>query len=205
MQAHQLRKLVRRWTIPVIILTLLGAAVAYAFSKSLTPIYQAKGDVLVVAGPGQSGVGGLNINAQQATTTAAILLTEPPLLQAVIDSSHLNETVDTLAKRVTATPQTNTELVDVLVQDPSPTRAAQIDNALMTAYAAQVTQQNTVRINQAGATLQAGITQVQAAITQENQELAAAPRTQDTTVLRDTISGNTTLLTQLTLSYSSFK
>jgi non-specific protein-tyrosine kinase len=205
MQAHQLRKLVRRWTIPVIVLAILGAAVAYAVSKSLTPIYEAKGDVLVVAGPGQAGVVGLNLNAQQATTTAAILLTEPPLLQTVIDSNHLNETADTLSKRVTATPQTNTELVDVFVQDPSPPRAAEIDNALMNAYVAQVTQQNSARISQAGATMQAGITQVQATITQENQQLAAAPRTQDTTALRATISGNTTLLTQLTLSYSNFK
>ena len=189
----------------MIVLTFLGAAVAYAVSKSLTPIYEAKGDVLVVAGPGQAGVAGLNLNAQQATTTAATLLIEPPLLQSVIVSNKLNETVDALAKRVTATPQSNTELVDVLVQDPSATRAAQIDNALMNAYAAQVTQQNSARINQAGAALQAQITQVQATITQENQALASAPRSQDATALRATISANTALLTSLTLNYSSFK
>jgi hypothetical protein len=47
MQPLQLRKLVRKWTIPVIALTFLGAVVAYLVSRSLTPIYEAKGDVLV--------------------------------------------------------------------------------------------------------------------------------------------------------------
>ena len=206
MQPHQLRKLVRKWTIPVIGLTFLGAIVAYVVSRSLTPIYEAKGDVLVVAGPGQTANINLNLNAQEATTTAATLLTEPPLLRAVIDSTKLNETVDALAKRVTATPQSNTELVDVLVQDPSATRAAQIDNTLMNTYVAQVTKENTDRVNQEGAALQTQINQVQATITQENQELATAQHNgQDTTALQATVSANTALLTQLTLNYSSFK
>jgi succinoglycan biosynthesis transport protein ExoP len=206
MQPHQLRKLVRRWTIPVAALTVLGAVIAYLVSRSLTPIYEAKGDVLVVAGPGQTAGISLNLNAQQVTTTAATLITEPALLQQVGDANHLNETVDALAKQITATPQTNTELVDVVVADPSAVRAAAIDNALMNAYVAQVTQQNTSRINQAGAALQAQITQVQATISQENGQLATAQHAgQDTTALRSSISANTALLTELTLNYSSFK
>lgn len=54
MQPHQLRKLVRTWSLPVLALAVIGAVVAYLVSKSLTPIYEAKGDVLVVAGVGQN-------------------------------------------------------------------------------------------------------------------------------------------------------
>jgi succinoglycan biosynthesis transport protein ExoP len=204
MQPHQLRKLVRRWAIPVAALMVLGAVIAYLVSRSLTPIYEAKGDVLVVAGPGQTAID-ITLNAAEVTTTAATLLTEPPLLQKVIDALRLNETTDSLAREITALPQTNTELVDVLVRDPSATRAAQIANALMGAYVAQVTQANTDRVNQEGAALQTQINQLQAAIAQENQQLGTAPKGQDTTALRAAISGNNALLTSLTLNYSTFK
>ncbi len=205
MQPRQLRKLIRRWAILVVALTVLSAIAAYLVSRSLTPMYEAKGDVLVVAGPGQVVTGDVSLNAAQVTTTAATLLTEPPLLQKVIDTIGLRESTEALARQVTAVPQTNTELVDVTVLDSSPTRAAQIANVLMEAYVAQVTQQNTARVNQQGAALKAQIDQAQATITQENQQLAAAPKGQDTTALRASISFANSLLTQLTLNYSSFK
>jgi capsular polysaccharide biosynthesis protein len=119
MQPHQLRKLARKWTLPVLALALIGAVVAYLVSKSLSPIYEATGDVLVVAGPAQPAGVNLNLNAGQATATAARLVTEPPLLQKVIDQTGMNETTDQLAKNVSAAPQTNTELVQVSVRDPS--------------------------------------------------------------------------------------
>ena len=207
MHPTQARKLVRAWTLPVVALVLLGAAVAYVVSKSLTPIYPAKGALLVVAAPNASaGASSLNINATQATTTAATLLTTPPLLQQVIDNLHLNVSVEVLAQEVVATPQSNTELVDVVVNDASPTTAAQIDNAIMTTYVAQVTDQNTQRINQAGAALQAQIADVQATLGQEQQELASAQKAKkDTAALRATISSNAGLLTQVTLDFNSFK
>ena len=207
MNPARLKKLVRRWALPVLALTVLGAVLAFLVSKSLTPVYEATGDVLVVGGPNQSATtNDLALNATQATTTAASLLTEPPLLQQVITSLHLQLAPDTLAKEVTATPKPNTELVDVTVRDPSAVRAAQVANAVMTTYVAEVTNQNAQRINQGGAALEAQIAAVQSAINQEQQQLAAAEHAnQDTTALRANISSNTALLTQLTLNYSSFK
>jgi succinoglycan biosynthesis transport protein ExoP len=207
MNPNRLKKLVRKWTLPVAALAVLGAVVAYLFSKSLTPIYEARGSVLVIAGPSQAaGSGGLNLNATQATTTAATLMTEPPLLQKVIDTLHLNMTESGLNHVVTATPENNTELVDVFVRDPDPILASQITNAIMTTYVAQITTQNTQRISQAGAALQAQITQVQNNLNQEQQDLATAQKAgQDTAPLRATIAANSALLQTLTVNYSSFQ
>jgi succinoglycan biosynthesis transport protein ExoP len=205
MQPNQLRKLVRRWTIPVVALTVLGAVVAYLLSKSMTPLYEAKGDVLVVAGPGQTASANLNLSAAQVTTTAAALMIAPPVLQKVIDSLQLGVTTDALARQITTSPQNNTELVDVLVRDPSAVRAARIDNAVMKTYVAQVTQQNTDRVSQAGAALQVQIDQVRAAIAQEDNDIATAQgKNQDTTALRAALSANQALLSQLTLNYSVY-
>ena len=56
MQPDQLRKLTRKWAIPIIVVTILGAAASYLVSKRLTPMYAAMGKVLVVAGPGSPEV-----------------------------------------------------------------------------------------------------------------------------------------------------
>ena len=207
MQAQQLRKLVRKWALAVAALTVVGAVVAFAASKAMTPVYTAKGEVLVVAGVGQSGSASsadVSVNATEATTTAATLLTSPPLLQSVINSAHLNEPVSTLAGNVGAVPEVNSELVALSVTDPSPARAAMIDNAIMNAFVAEITKQNTDRIDQASAALQAQISQVQAQLQQDEQQLASASSSA-ATALRQQIADETALLTPLELNYSAFR
>jgi polysaccharide biosynthesis transport protein len=207
MQPEKFRKLVRRWTIPIVIVALFGAAAGYFITKTVTPIYQAKGSIQVVAGPGQTGgSGSVPLTATQATTTAATLLTYPQMLQQVIDELHLATNVDSLAAEVSASAQSNTDLVDVTVRDPSAVRAARIANALMDAYVKQVSNENTQRINQAGASFQAQITSVQSTLRQQQTQLVAAVKArQDTTALRAAIDANTAILTQLNLSFISFK
>ena len=207
MQAQQLRKLVRKWAFAVVALTILGAVVAFAASKAMTPMFTAKGEVLVVAGVGQSGsaaTADVSVNATEATTTAATLLTSPPLLQSVVSDAHLHEPVSTLAGDVAAVPEPNSELVALSVTDPSPTRAAMIDNAIMNAFVAEITKQNSDRINQASAALQSQISQLQATLQQEEQQLASASNANATT-LRQEIADETALLTPLELNYSSFR
>jgi capsular exopolysaccharide synthesis family protein len=142
----QVRKLVRKWIIPVVAMTLIGAVIAFFVSKSLPPIYEATGDVLVLAGPGQSVAGDVNLNATEATTTAATLLTQAPVLQKVINSLQLNVTTEALARQVSAVAQSNTELVAVTVRDPSAQNAATIANAIMGAYVSGVTTLGTVSV-----------------------------------------------------------
>jgi capsular exopolysaccharide synthesis family protein len=206
MQADQLRKLTRKWAIPIIVVTILGAAASYLVSKRLTPTYAAVGKVLVVVGPGQAGgSGGLNISATEATTTAASLLTEPTLLQKVISELHLHTNPTNLAKDVTAVAESSTELVDVTVNDPSPTRASQIANTLMGAYKARVLDENTQQITQASADIQNKINVAQAQLNQGEQQLAADQKTgRDSTDARAAISTDTLLLSQLEGSLATF-
>jgi non-specific protein-tyrosine kinase len=198
--------MVRRWTLPVIALAVIGAVVAFGISRSMTRVYQATGSVLVVAGPQQNtGTNNVSLNADEVTATAAALLVEPPLLQKVIADLHLDESTQTLGNLVTATPEPNTELVDVSVLDASPARAAQIDNALMTDFVNEIASENAQGTQQAGTALEAQISQVQSTLTQENGQLAAAAKGTDTTALQSAIASNTALLSQLNLDYSSFK
>jgi capsular exopolysaccharide synthesis family protein len=203
MQPDQLRKLTRKWAIPIIAVTILGAAASYLVSKRLTPVYQATGRVLVIAAPGTSGAGTLGVNATEATTTAASLLTQPEFLQKVIKALHLHTNANNLSKDVSATPESNTELVDVTVSDPSAALAAKIGNALMTAYVAKVNADNQARVDAGVAVIKGQIQSAQATLNQELATLSAEVRAgQDTTATRTAITTTTSLVTQLDLSYT---
>ncbi len=206
MDPLKLRKMVRRWALPVALITLVGVVGAYGITRRMTPMYQAQATVLVVAGPQQAGANtGVALNNDQVTTTAASLMTEPPILQRVINELKLNTTTDQLARFVSATPVTNAQLVNVTVQDPSAALATRVANTLATDFVDQVTAENTQRINQAGAAYQAQITALTNTLNDEQNKLASAPRNQDTTGLTAEITANSAELTTVTAQYSAFK
>ena len=51
MQPQQLRKLARRWAIPVVLITVVAGIAGFAVARYTTPIYEARAIVLVRAGP----------------------------------------------------------------------------------------------------------------------------------------------------------
>lgn len=205
MDPKQLRKRIRRWTIPVVAITVMGGLLAFALSKRITPEYTATATVLVQAAPNQAASNtGVALNAGEVTTTAASQLTELPLLQRVIDELQLHTTPEDLIRRVTATPEVNSELVDVSTTEPRPALAAGIANQLALDYVRQVTQANQQRVNQAGAALQAQIAALNNTLQQEADQLAAA-RGQDTTGIHAQIAANESLLATLTQNYATFQ
>jgi capsular polysaccharide biosynthesis protein len=206
MQPQQLRKLARRWAIPVVLITVVAGIVGFAVARHSMPIYQAQASVLVIAGPQSANNSPVLLSPDQAPANAAALMTETPMLQQVISQLHLGITTDQLAKQVTATPETNTELVDVAVQDPSPARAALIDNTLTSDYVAAVTNQNQQRIDKLGAALLKQITDATNTLTNEDAQLATADRQRaDTSGITAEINGTTSLRSTLTVNYSAFQ
>lgn len=133
MDPLQLRKMVLRWTPPVVLLALLGAAVAFVLTLHETPRYQATGRVLVL---GQVEASALSLSPDQIISTDASLMTQPPLLRRVIDDLHLPMSVDQLSQEISVTQEGKTELIDVSVTDPDAGRAAGIANAVISDFVA---------------------------------------------------------------------
>lgn len=206
MQPQQLRKLARRWALAIAVITVVAGIVGFAVARHSTPIYQAQATVLVVAGPQSANNSAAPLSPDEATATAAALMTEPPMLQEVINQLHLGVNTEQLAKQVTATPETSTELVDVAVQDPSPAQAARIDNTLTSDYAAKVKNQNQQQINQDGAALLLGITNARSTLANEVAQFATVNgRGADTSGITAEIQATSNLLSQLTANYSAFQ
>ena len=121
------RILIKHWRLVVICSLLVGLG-AFFGTKQMTPLYQSSALVEIVFIPGntQSNYDSL-LAGQQLAQTEAPLATSNPVLREVA-SHYRGLTVEQLAGEVTATATTNTQLVEIDVKDPSPTRAAALAN-----------------------------------------------------------------------------
>ncbi|WP_290513762.1 Wzz/FepE/Etk N-terminal domain-containing protein, partial [Aeromicrobium sp.] len=121
----------RRW-VSILALAILGAAVGYGWSSTITPTYQASSQVFVSVNSGDT----VNDLVQGSTFTQnlvqsyAQLVATPAVLAPVIDDLSLETTPKKLAKSVQANTPLNTVIVEISVTDSTPSRAAEIANAI---------------------------------------------------------------------------
>lgn len=129
---RQLR-IVQTWW-PLLVGSVLLAAVGAFVVSSLQPrVYQAEATLIV----GQSLSGSSPdytalLVSQRLSTTYATVATTRPLLENVIKQLKLDETADSLAKRVSAEAPLDSTLLTISAQDGDPARAADLANALAT-------------------------------------------------------------------------
>jgi polysaccharide biosynthesis transport protein len=112
---------------------LVGFILAFAASLAATPQYQAHAKLYV------STTGGLFANnasyqeptaSQQIAVSLSKLIPTEVITERVVQSLHLDMSASELAKRVAATVEPETVLIDLSVTDSSPTAAREIANAI---------------------------------------------------------------------------
>lgn len=133
----------RRWIV-VVAFTLLGIIGAIIVNAVVLPQYRAEARVYVAV----STTGALsttdrvaaNSAAAQATVTFVALGTSDTVLQGVIDSLGLDETIEDLASRVEVTSELESVVITIAATDPNAEQAAVIANALAAQLDASVQQ-----------------------------------------------------------------
>ncbi|MBV9228297.1 MAG: P-loop NTPase [Chloroflexi bacterium] len=139
--------LIKRWSlIAFCFLSVgLGAFIGSALTK---PLYQSTALVEVIVHSGGDPLAIDNIRAsQQLAATEAELATTSPILNQVA-SHYPGYSVDDIAREVTASVKTNTQLIQIDVLDPSSLQAANIANDIATTLTSQqllVTQQSSTQ------------------------------------------------------------
>lgn len=121
----------KRW-IYVVAPFLVLASVAFGVSKMMTPVYTARASVYFSLPVGQSGSDlfqGANYTQQQVSSFAGLAIS-PIVLNPVIERLDLDDTARELAKRITATPNSETVIIQLTATDPDPAQAAAITNAV---------------------------------------------------------------------------
>jgi capsular polysaccharide biosynthesis protein len=125
-----LETLKKRWILIVSITVLAGlvsGVVSYFF---LTPIYQASTQILV--NQSKNDQAAPNFNEVQANlqliNTYNVIIKSPAILDKVAKDLNMNLTADDLNKKITVASQTNSQVLNLSVQDPNPKTAADIAN-----------------------------------------------------------------------------
>jgi capsular exopolysaccharide synthesis family protein len=117
----------KQWKL-LVLCTVIVTLGTYVGSRLTTPIFQSSVLIRVAISSSNSSAdyNSLLASDQLVQTEAQIALSDPILHNVASHYSGL--TVDQLAKVTTSTPKLNTQLFEIDVQDPIPTRAAAIAN-----------------------------------------------------------------------------
>lgn len=136
-------RVIRRSWLLVLALSTLGLAGGAALTLSATPLYSSTTKVFVAVqstGTTTSELVQGNSAAQQKVSSYIDVVTTASVLQPVIDELDLDESVATLAGRVTAASKVNTVVIDITVQHPDAATAAKIAGAVGSSFAKVVTE-----------------------------------------------------------------
>ena len=181
-----------KWRWLIVVLTGVSVLTAAFLSEFVLPkVYQATATLDVsYAAPSQNQAGstqnqqGLQGVIQSVATlpqntleTYQWQVSNPVVLQATaqaLQAKGISLSTTQLAKMIKASVVTNTNLINVSVQDTSPQVAATVANALTGAYLQTVQQQDHQKLSQAVSFLQDQAASVQQQLLQATQALAAA-------------------------------
>jgi len=202
---HFWRVFRRWWWLPVTAALLAGGA-GYVFSKRTPPVYQTSTRLLVSSTQptGPTSYDDTLASASLAQTYREFAA-DPFILQQTIDGLHLGLTPPRLAQKVDAQIVRNTPLLEITVQDGSPTRAAAIADTLAQALATYVNRLQTRPVQAAGQQVSQQITTLRKTLASATALLnslrttlfpdaATAARVQQ---LQDEVNGYQTQLTGL--------
>jgi capsular exopolysaccharide synthesis family protein len=130
----------KHWKLIFICFVLVGAG-AFTGSKFMTPFYQSTAlvEIAIRSGTNQIDYSSL-LASDQLVQTEAILAASDPVLREVA-SHYSGLSAEQLATEVTASSRPSTQLFEIDVQDPSPTRAAALANDVATTLIKQQNEQ----------------------------------------------------------------
>lgn len=127
----------RRWWL-IVLLALLGGALALPIALLRTPVYETSTTVLINQAPGASLPNAEDVlSGQRVAMTYAELLHRRSVLEEVITNLDLRITPEVLDKQISISQMRDTNLLVLTVRDTDPQRAADIANEVVMVFIAQ--------------------------------------------------------------------
>jgi len=178
MELREYQRLMRRWWKLIGGTAMLVAVLTLGVSLWLKPVYEAK-VTLQVNRSSAASAQFENNSGYYATLISGILtknyaelIQKRPILEAVIQNLKLEIDPEDLAKQIQVTAVRDTYLLDVVVEDAQPQRAADIANELTTFFSQQNQTQQGQQIAQVQKDLQVQLATIQAKITETQINIA---------------------------------
>ncbi len=203
MDPQQIKAIIRRGLAIVVALAAIGAGAGYLAARAIHPTYRSTGTLQVIA-PSEQVATNLALQPTQIIDTMAALLVQPPQLDRVASDLHLPPGVN-LGEEVTATPHSDTTLIDVTVNDADPNRAALIANTLTKNFVSAVSDKNWQTAHSAGGALQSLMGDLQTQVQRDQEQINSARAAgQDTTSLERQLASDRGTLADVTSQYNTF-
>lgn len=121
-----------KWYI-VVVAGILAAAICFVYSSFfITPLYKANSTMLVdLRNSVHDDLSFEKVNvAEKYVSTLAYVMKTNTVLEPVIEELNLNETVSSLASKITVSTMSDTLLIKVSIQHPNPKKAVEIIKAI---------------------------------------------------------------------------
>jgi len=190
-----------RWSWLIFLGIIIASISVYVVSLQMSPIYQASSSLMINEAPGTKAADYSAIyTSQLLTQTYAEMLVKKPVLNAVIESLGLPMSWGTLKQMITVQPVTDTQLIDIKVEDTDPVRAANIANELGLIFSAQIQAMQEARYASTKESLGIQLDESQALIDKIETDLAALEDSEEKQADRDRLE---TMLSQYRQIYAN--
>ncbi len=133
MQLRYYGQVIRQWFWMIVSLTVLSVLITWGISRQMAPVYQAN-TLIQVNGSGGTDSGSVYAN-QALAVSYALLITSNDVLQQVVLLVP-GETLQTLQANVSASPEQNTQIIQVRVNADTAARATIIANTVAQVFIA---------------------------------------------------------------------
>jgi uncharacterized protein involved in exopolysaccharide biosynthesis len=169
----QFLPVVRRFGWLLIALPLLGAFVGLALAKVTHPTYEAQTTVVVRP---QAPFSPIDPDVKTLTTdeivhTNALLMTQQPLLQQVVDELSLGISADELGREIDVAPQVHSTTLVVTVHDRDPKLAKEIADRLVSDYIQTADHVRQEQLDQYVASMQTALAQAEKVVADDQVAL----------------------------------
>ncbi|MHA2406706.1 MAG: polysaccharide biosynthesis tyrosine autokinase [Candidatus Hermodarchaeia archaeon] len=127
-----------RWTWLIVLSAVLAGGAAYFVSQAQTPIYQATTSILIDQAPDARNTEFTALLlAERLTDTYGELIVKRPVLEEVIQELGIDLEPEVFAAAIEVTPVRETQIINIKVENQSPTLAAKLANTLVSVFSDQ--------------------------------------------------------------------
>src|SRR5581483_3392270 len=126
------RLLLKRWLWLIVLGIVVGGCATYIVTKLMPPVYQASTTIILSVTSSQSPYEDATASLEVLPTYAQ-LITAPKILQPVADRHDF--TLKQLSNMISVKPQSNTQIIEVDVENSDPQLAAELANEVVQSFA----------------------------------------------------------------------
>jgi capsular exopolysaccharide synthesis family protein len=126
------RLLLKRWLWVIVLGIVIGGGATYIVTKLMQPVYQASTTIILSVTSSQSPYEDATASLEVLPTYAQ-LITAPKILQPVADRHDF--TLKQLSNMISVKPQSNTQIIEVDVENSDPQLAAELANEVAQSFA----------------------------------------------------------------------